>query len=100
VAVEQLRRPLCSPPYISILSTNTPGNKLIAITKVKIITLDKACKCDSSTAIGVRGVAISQKVVTLARIRELHIGMEYGTEARRQHIETVPRTSFQLPYIV
>ena len=28
------------------------------------------------------------------------IGMEYGTEARRQHIETVPRTSFQLPYIV
>ena len=40
------------------------------------------------------------KVVTLARIRELHIGMEYGTEARRQHIETVPRTSFQLPYIV
>src|SRR6202041_1337546 len=72
----------------------------IAITKVKIITLDKACKCDSSIAIGVCRVAISQKVVTLARIRELHIGMEYGTEARGQHIETVPRTSFQLPYIV
>jgi len=30
--------------------------------------------------------------------RELH--MEYGTEARRLHIETVPRTSFQLLHIV
>ena len=94
MAVEQVRRPLCSPPYISILSTNTPENELIAITKVKIITSGKACECDSSIAIGVCGV------VALARIQKLHIDMEYGTEARRQHIETVPRTSFQLPYIV
>jgi len=28
------------------------------------------------------------------------INMEYKTKARGQHIETVPRTSFQLPYIV
>ena len=45
-----------------------PGNKLIAIMKVKIIILDKACKCDSSIAIGVCGVTRSQGVVTLARI--------------------------------
>ena len=43
-------------------------NKLITITKVKIIKSDKACKCDSSIAIKVCGVAISQKVVTLADI--------------------------------
>ena len=50
--------------------------------------LYKAYKCDSSIAIRVFGI------VTLARMRELHIEMEYGTEAQRQHIETVPRTSF------
>ena len=47
------------------------NNKLIAITKVKILLLlllYKACKCDSSIAVGVCRVAISQEVVTLARI--------------------------------
>jgi hypothetical protein len=39
------------------------GNKLIVITKVKIITLYKACKCDSSIAIGLCGIAILQEVV-------------------------------------
>ena len=79
---------------------DSPGNKLIAITKVKIMTLYKACKCDSSIAVGVCGVAILLEVVTLVCKRELQIDMEYGTGARRQHIETVPRTSFQLPYTV
>ena len=59
-----------------------PENKLIAITKVKIIILYKACKCDYSIAIRVCGVAILQEVVTLVRMRELHIDMEYGTGAR------------------
>jgi len=58
-----------------------PGNKLIAIIKVKIITLYKACKCDYSIAIGACGVAILQEVVTLACMRELHIKMEYGKGA-------------------
>ena len=52
------------------------------IIKVKIITSYKACKCDYSIAIGVCGVAILQEVVNLARMRELHIEMEYGTGAR------------------
>jgi len=47
-----------------------PGNKPIAITKVKIIILYKACKCDSSIAIGVC------RVVTLACMRELQ--NQYG----------------------
>jgi len=42
------------------------------IIKAKIITLGKACKCDSSIAIGVCGVAILQNVVTLARMRALY----------------------------
>jgi len=49
------------------------GNKLIAITKVKIITSIKAGQCDSSIAVGVCGVAILQEVVTLACKRELQI---------------------------
>ena len=56
-------------------------NKLIAITKVKIITLYKAYKCNYSIAIGACGVAILQEVVNLAHMRELHIEMEYGIGA-------------------
>ena len=52
------------------------------ITKVKIITLYKAYKCDCSIAIGACGVAISQEVVNLVRMRELHIETEYGTGAQ------------------
>ena len=59
-----------------------PENKLITITKIKIITLYKACKCDCSITIGAYGAAISQEVITLARVWELHINMEYGTGAR------------------
>jgi hypothetical protein len=46
------------------------------------MTLYKPCKCDSSIAVEACGVTISQEVVTLARMRELHIDMEYGIGAR------------------
>jgi len=70
VVVELQRRP------------RRPENKLITITKVKIIILYNACECDCSIAIGTCGIAISQEVVNLARMRELHIEMEYRTGAR------------------
>ena len=78
----RLRRPPCSSPYQYAEYEPPPGNKLIAIMKVKIMILYKACKCDCSIAIRACGVAISQEVVTLARMRELHINIEYGTGAR------------------
>jgi hypothetical protein len=78
---------LCPPPVRAVVELqqhpriSPPRNKLIAITKVKIIILYKACKCDCSIAIGACGVAILQEVVS-ARMQELHIDMEYGTGAR------------------
>jgi hypothetical protein len=101
MAVEQFRCPPCSSPHISMLSTSAPGNKLIAITKVKKIISYKDCKCDYSIAIGACGVTISQEVVTLARMRELHINMEYGTGARGYILKRCqePHFNFCLPTI-
>jgi len=45
-------------PATPITPITPTGNKLIAITKVKIMILYKACKCDSSIAIRACGVAI------------------------------------------
>ena len=50
---------------------NAPGNKLVAIIKVKIIRLYKACKCDSGIAIGVYGFAI----------RSCYFGLYYKLDA-------------------
>ena len=70
-----------------------PGNKLIAITKVKIMILCKAYKYDSGIAVRACRVVILREVVTLARIQELQIDTEYRIGAR-SYIETVPRTLF------
>ena len=59
-------------------ATATP----IPITKVKILLLYTACKCYSSIAIRVRGVATSWEVVTWTHMRELQIETEYVTGAR------------------
>ena len=50
---------------------SSSANALSTITKVKIMTSYKACKCDSSITVEACGVAISREVVTLACIREL-----------------------------
>jgi len=51
-------RPTRSRVIVTPATSATPRNKLIAITKVKVIILYKACKCDGSIAIRVCGVAI------------------------------------------
>lgn len=63
------------------------------------MVLYKACKCDSSIAVGACGVAISQEVVTLARMRELWINIEYGTGARSDMEDFRFRSTEQPSYI-